>query len=74
MAAARPGLEVVYDPAARSVDGATVDFDGFCDRYEAKGRAQAAIATLHDDPEIREYTRVDGATERWEAARPSCRG
>jgi GT2 family glycosyltransferase/glycosyltransferase involved in cell wall biosynthesis len=64
------GLEVVYHPAARSVMSRPIDIDEFCRRYEAKGRAQAAIASLHDDPEIREYTKVEGASARWEAARP----
>jgi glycosyltransferase involved in cell wall biosynthesis len=64
------GLEVIYHPSARSVQSRPVDFDGFCRHYEAKGRAQAAIASLHRDPEMREYTRVDGAAARWEAVRP----
>ena len=55
------GLEVVYHPAARSVMSRPIDFDEFCRRYEAKGRAQAAIASLHDDPAIREYTKVEDA-------------
>ena len=63
------GLEVVYHPAARSVMSRPIDFDEFCRRYEAKGRAQAAIASLHDDPAIREYTKVEDAAARWEAAR-----
>jgi hypothetical protein len=45
------------------------DFDEFARRYEAKGRAQAAIASLHDDAEIREYGRIEDAAQRWEAAR-----
>jgi glycosyltransferase involved in cell wall biosynthesis len=64
------GLEVIYHPAARSVQSRPMDFEGFCRHYEAKGRAQAGIASLHDHPEIREYTRVDGAAARWQAARP----
>jgi glycosyltransferase involved in cell wall biosynthesis len=64
------GLHVIYHPAARSVQSRPVDFEGFCRHYEAKGRAQATIASIHDDPEIREYTRVDGAAARWEAVRP----
>ena len=63
------GLEVVYHPAARSVMSRPIDFEEFCRRYEAKGRAQAAIASLHDDPAIREYTKVEEAPARWEAAR-----
>jgi GT2 family glycosyltransferase len=62
------GLEVVYHPAARSVMSRSIDLDQFCRQYEAKGRAAAAMASLHNNPEIREYTRVDGAAARWEAA------
>ena len=64
------GLEVVYHPGARSVQSRPVDFEGFCRHYEGKGRAQAVIASLHDHPEMREYTRVDGAADRWDAVRP----
>jgi glycosyltransferase involved in cell wall biosynthesis len=66
---ARHGLEVVYEPRARSFMARAIDFDGFCQRQEAKGRANAAIATLHDDPEIIRYTQAEGAAERWEEAR-----
>jgi glycosyltransferase involved in cell wall biosynthesis len=64
------GLQVVYCPAARSVMSRPIGFEDFRRRYEAKGRAQAVIASLHDDPEVREYTKVEGAAERWAAARP----
>jgi GT2 family glycosyltransferase len=64
----RQGLQVVYHPAARSVMSRAIDFDEFSRRYEAKGRAQAAIASLHDDPAIREYTMIEGAGARWDAA------
>jgi glycosyltransferase involved in cell wall biosynthesis len=64
------GIESVYHPAARSVMQRPIDFDEFCRRHEAKGRAQGAIASLHDHPEIREYTRIEGAAARWEAAGP----
>lgn len=66
---ARQGLEVIYEPSARSFMARPIDFEGFCERYEAKGRAQAAIAALHDDSELRQYTQVEGAAERWKAAR-----
>ncbi len=65
------GLEVKYHPAARSFMARSIDFDGFSDRYEAKGRAQSAIAALHNDPELLEYTQVGGATERWREAQPT---
>jgi GT2 family glycosyltransferase len=67
---ARYGLQVIYEPKALSFMARAVDFEAFCQRHEAKGRAAAAISALHDDPEIREYTQVDGASERWDEARP----
>ena len=67
----RHGLEVVYHRAARSFMGRPVSFDEFCARREAKGRAQAAIARLHDDPELHAYLQVDGGAGRWEQARPA---
>jgi glycosyltransferase involved in cell wall biosynthesis len=66
----KEGLEVVYHPFARSVMQRAIDFEAFCRRYEAKGRAQAAIASLHDDPEMREYAKIEGAAARWKGARP----
>ena len=64
------GLEVVYEPAARSFMARSVDFDAFCRRCEDKGRAGAAIAALHSDEEIARYLKVEGAEERWRAAQP----
>ncbi len=64
------GIEVIYHPPARSVMQRPIGLDEFCRRYEAKGRAQAAIASLHDHPEVREYTKIEGAAARWQAARP----
>jgi glycosyltransferase involved in cell wall biosynthesis len=66
---ARHGLEVIYHPAAVSYMARPIDFDEFCRRYEAKGRAQAAIASLHADAEVVDYARLEGATERWAEAR-----
>jgi GT2 family glycosyltransferase/glycosyltransferase involved in cell wall biosynthesis len=62
------GLEVFYEPEARSTMLRSVGFEDFRRRCEAKGRAQAAIASLHDDAELRQYLRVDGAAERWHEA------
>jgi GT2 family glycosyltransferase/glycosyltransferase involved in cell wall biosynthesis len=64
------GLEVVYHPGACSFMARPVDFEEFCARREAKGRAQAAIAEMHDDPNLHKYLQVEGAAGRWERARP----
>ncbi|MGH9135739.1 MAG: glycosyltransferase, partial [Acidimicrobiales bacterium] len=64
------GVRIVYRASARSWMARGVSFDDFCARIEAKGRAQAQIAALHADEEVRSYAKVDGAAERWSAARP----
>ncbi|MBW3648959.1 MAG: glycosyltransferase [Actinobacteria bacterium] len=64
------GLRVVYHPAARTFMVRSIGLDEFCRRTEAKGRAQAIMATLHDGEELRRYAQVEQARERWEAARP----
>jgi GT2 family glycosyltransferase len=65
------GLEVRYHEAARSHMARPIDLAQFCARIEAKGRAQARIALLHDDPVIRSYTKVDNAADLWAAAAPA---
>jgi glycosyltransferase involved in cell wall biosynthesis len=65
----RHGLEVIYRPSACSFAARPIDFDAFCKRHEAKGRAQAMIAALHNDREILAYTQVENAAQRWQAAR-----
>lgn len=67
---ARQGLEVVYLPDARSSMARPVSLEAFCRRSEAKGRAQALIAELHDDDVLRAYTHVDGAAKLWAEAAP----
>ena len=62
------GLEVFYEPKARSTMLRPIGFEEFRRRCQAKGRAQAAIARLHDEPELRQYLRLDGAAERWREA------
>jgi GT2 family glycosyltransferase len=62
-------LRVVYRASARSHMARPISFDDFCRRIEAKGRAQALIAQLHDDPAVRAYARVDQARSCWETAR-----
>jgi GT2 family glycosyltransferase/glycosyltransferase involved in cell wall biosynthesis len=67
---ARDELTVIYHAAARSFMARPIDFEDFCRRREEKGRAQAAIAQLHDDPELHKYLGVEGAAERWHKVRP----
>jgi glycosyltransferase involved in cell wall biosynthesis len=64
------GLKVVYHPAARSWMARPIDLEQFCARIEAKGRAQALVASLHPEPELREYAKVDHAPGHWDAVRP----
>jgi glycosyltransferase involved in cell wall biosynthesis len=67
----RDGLEVRYWPAARSDMVRGLDLDDVCSRMEGKGRAQARVAALHPDEEIRKYTKVDDARQRWESSKDS---
>ena len=55
---------------------ARIDFDAFCDRTEAKGRAHAVIAALHPGTEIATRLQLDDARRScWDEkrARPSRR-
>jgi GT2 family glycosyltransferase/glycosyltransferase involved in cell wall biosynthesis len=60
------GLRIVYDATARSFMARPIDFDAFCARTEAKGRAHALIATVHAGSEIAERLRVDDAEKVWD--------
>jgi glycosyltransferase involved in cell wall biosynthesis len=64
------GLRVRYRAGAESFMARPITLDDFCRRIEAKGRAQATIARLHPDPDVRTYAKVDGAAERWAACEP----
>jgi GT2 family glycosyltransferase len=46
-----------------------LDLEDFCARMEGKGRAQAMVAEFHPDEQIRAYTKVVGARQRWESAK-----
>ena len=60
------GLRVVYDASAVSVMARPLDIESFCDRTQAKGKAQAIIAALHPGTEIAKAFEVDGALEYWQ--------
>ena len=55
------GLKVVYDPTAVSVMARPLDFAGFCDRTQAKGKASAVIASLHPGTRIGAQLKLDEA-------------
>lgn len=61
---ARHGLRIHYREAAHSLMARPVTLDDFCQRSEAKGRAQAIITQLHDDAALRQAMDVEGAEER----------
>lgn len=67
---ARHGLEVVYAPDARSFMARPIDFSTFCERSEAKGRAGARIAALHESDELVKYAGVSEAEDRWREWEP----
>ncbi len=60
------GLRVVYDRSARSFMARPIDFDAFCRRTEAKGRAHALIAALHAGTEIAARLQVEDAVKIWD--------
>ncbi len=59
------GLRIVYDSTARSLMARPLDFDTFCERTEAKGRAHAAIAAHHPGTEIAKRLNVASAAKLW---------
>jgi glycosyltransferase involved in cell wall biosynthesis len=63
------GLRVVYDPSATSVMARPLDFEGFCDRTQAKGRALAVIAALHPGTDIGAQLKLDEARSVYEQGR-----
>lgn len=60
------GLTVVYEPAAVSVMARPLDFDGFCDRTQAKGKAMAVIASLHPGTDIGAQLKLEESTALYE--------
>lgn len=71
---ARHGLSVVYRERARSHMMRDLTLDDVCRRCEAKGRAEAVMAAIHDDPLVRRYAKVDGAVEAWHQLGPGLGG
>jgi glycosyltransferase involved in cell wall biosynthesis len=63
------GLRVVYDSSARSLMARSIDFDAFCDRTVAKGRAHAVIAALHPGTEMASRLQLNDAAKLWEDKR-----
>lgn len=63
------GLRVIYTAAARSLMARPLDFDAFCQRTVAKGRAHALIAALHPGTEMAARLQLDGAAALWEESR-----
>jgi glycosyltransferase involved in cell wall biosynthesis len=63
------GLRVIYDSSARSFMARAIDFEGFCARTEAKGRAEAVIAALHPDTELATRFDVNDGVALWNTKR-----
>lgn len=63
------GLKVVYEPSAVSVMARPLDFAGFCDRTQAKGKAMAVIASLHPGTDIGAQLKLDEARALYEEHR-----
>jgi len=62
---AKHGLKVVYNCKAVSKMVRPVSFDDFCKRLIQQGRSQYVFSTLHNDIEIRTWTEVLDAEEKW---------
>lgn len=65
------GLRVIYDAGARSFMARPVDFEAFCERTRAKGRANATIAQLHAGTQMATRLRLDEARALWDAQHAS---
>jgi glycosyltransferase involved in cell wall biosynthesis len=63
------GLRVVYRAAARSLMARPIDFEAFCARTRAKGRAHAVIASLHPGTAMVERLQLHDATQHWDDRR-----
>lgn len=63
------GLRVIYASSARSLMARPIDFDAFCARTEAKGRAHAIIAALHPGTDMATRLQLDDAAKLWEEQR-----
>ena len=63
------GLQVIYEPAARSTMIRALTFDDFCRRSIRQGRSQWLFTALHDVPAVRDYCEVDRALAIWPAAK-----
>jgi glycosyltransferase involved in cell wall biosynthesis len=63
------GLKVVYDPSAISVMARPLNFTGFCDRTQAKGKAMAVIASLHPGTDIGAQLKLDESRALYEENR-----
>ena len=63
------GLRVVYDSSAVSVMARTLDFEGFCARTQAKGKAMAVIASLHPGTDIGAQLALDDTRTFYEEHR-----
>ena len=63
------GLQVIYEPAARSTMIREMTFADFCRRSVRQGRSQWLFAALHDVPTVRQYCEVDEALAIWPAVK-----
>jgi glycosyltransferase involved in cell wall biosynthesis len=60
------GLNVVYEPAAKSIMIRKLTFSDFCNRQRRRGRAERRFAQLHPHPEVRAYCEIESGLDIWE--------
>ncbi|HTI02063.1 MAG TPA: glycosyltransferase [Acidisoma sp.] len=61
------GLNVIYEPTARTTMIRGLSFDDFCRRSIRQGRSQWVFACLHPDEDVRAYCEIDQGLAAWSA-------
>jgi len=66
----RYGFRVVYNANAVSLMARPLELDGFCKRLIRQGNSQSVFASIHDVPEVRIWTEIEGVRQKWEQIKP----
>jgi len=66
----RYGFRVVYNANAISLMARPLEFDAFCKRLIRQGNSQYVFASIHDVPEVRIWTEIEGVRQKWEQIKP----
>jgi hypothetical protein len=66
----RKGLQVVYQPRAKSYMIRTVDYPGFCHRCYLQGGSSWTFNAMHPAEIVRAWTGVEGIAAEWQRIAP----